>query len=57
MQEQASGGSCSLWREAHAEAGFLAGAVACGEPTAEQSIPEGLYPVEVTHAGSFSEGS
>ena len=50
--EQAPGRNCCLWRQAHAGAGFLAGPVACGGPTQEQSIPEGLYPVERIHYGA-----
>lgn len=30
--------------------GGLTGAVACGMPTLEQSVPEGLHPLEETHA-------
>ncbi|GAB0207450.1 zinc finger and BTB domain-containing protein 5 [Grus japonensis] len=55
--EQAPGRNCSLWRIAHAGADFLAGIVAHGEePMLEQSIPEGLYPMERTRAGVVREG-
>jgi len=54
MEEEAPGRNWDLWSRALAGAGLLAGAVACGEPTLEQSVPEGLHPVEMTHAGSFS---
>jgi len=36
-------------------AGFLAGSVACGGPTLELSIPEGLHPMERTCAGTVLE--
>lgn len=42
--EQAPGRSCARWRGALAGAGFLVGAVACGEIFQEQSTPEGLTP-------------
>lgn len=42
--EQAPGRICGPRREAHARAGFL-----------EQSVPEGLYPVERTHAVAGEE--
>jgi len=48
-------GICSLRRGAHAGASFLAGTMAHGGPTMEQSIPEGLYPAESTHAGAVHE--
>jgi len=35
---------------AHAEAGLLAGLVTPWGPTLEQPVPEGLHPVEGTHA-------
>jgi len=48
--EQGPGRNCCPWREADAGAGFLAGPVAFGGgPMLEQSIPEGLYPVEKIH--------
>lgn len=34
----------------------LRGAAAYGEPTQEQSVPEGLYPMKMTHAGAVLEG-
>lgn len=34
---------------AHTEAGFLAGIAAHGGTTLEQSVPEGLYPLEGNH--------
>jgi len=34
---------------------FLAGAVTCGEPMLQQSVPEGLYPVARAHAGAIIE--
>ncbi|OPJ73590.1 hypothetical protein AV530_005913 [Patagioenas fasciata monilis] len=49
--EQAPGRNFSPRREAGARAGFLAGPVAHGGPMLEQSVPEGLYPMERTHAG------
>ncbi|PKU45778.1 vps10 domain-containing receptor 2 [Limosa lapponica baueri] len=55
MPEQAPGRTCSLWRGAQAGAGSLAGPAAYGGPTLEQSVPEGLYPVERTHAGAVLE--
>ncbi|PKU41421.1 hypothetical protein llap_8286 [Limosa lapponica baueri] len=42
-------------REAHAGASFLVGTMACGGTTLEQLVPDGLYPVERTHAGSVLE--
>lgn len=48
-QEQAPGRICDPWREANARICFLAGPVACGGPTLEQFIPEGLYPVGGTY--------
>ena len=42
-------------RGAHAEAGLLAGLVTLWGPTLEQSVPEGLHPVEGTHAGAVHE--
>ncbi|GAB0181367.1 epimerase family protein SDR39U1 [Grus japonensis] len=47
--EQAPGRTCGPWRGAHAGAGLLAGKVAHGGPTLEQSVPDGLHPVERTH--------
>lgn len=44
-----------LWREAHTGAGFLEGPVAHGGPSLEQSIPEGLYPMERTHIRAVLE--
>ncbi|PKU29648.1 hypothetical protein llap_20049 [Limosa lapponica baueri] len=44
MPGQAPGRNCVLWK-----AGFLAG------PMLEQSTPEGLYPMERTHAGAVLE--
>ncbi|KAK4827851.1 hypothetical protein QYF61_022001 [Mycteria americana] len=52
MQKQAPGRSCSLWRRVHAGASFLAGPVAWERPTLEQSISEGLHPMERTHTGA-----
>jgi len=41
---------------AHARAGLLAGFVTLWEgPTLEQSVPEGLHPMEGTHAGAVCE--
>jgi len=40
---------------AHTRAGLLAGLVTPLGPTLEQSVPEGLHPVEVTHAGAVYE--
>ena len=40
---------------AGAGAGFLAGLVTRGGPMLEQSVPEGLQPVEGTHAGAREE--
>ena len=51
MYEQAPGK-----RGVHAGAGCLAGPVASGGPTLEQSVPEGLHPMERTHTGAFPEG-
>ncbi|KAK4823432.1 hypothetical protein QYF61_002118 [Mycteria americana] len=34
---------------------LLAGTVACSGPMLEQSIPEGLYHVEITHTGAVNE--
>jgi len=42
-------------REAHARAGLLAGLVTPWGPTLEQPVPEGLHPVEGTHAGAVRE--
>lgn len=50
--EQAPSRSCSLWKGAHAGAGFLAGSVAHMGPMLEKTIPEGPYPIERTHAGA-----
>lgn len=35
---------------------FLAGAVICGGPMLQLSVPEGLYPVGRAHAGAVCEG-
>lgn len=48
-------GSCSLRREAHTGAAFLAGAVARGVPTLEQSTCQGLHPREKAHARAVLE--
>jgi len=37
---------------AHAGAGLLAGLVTPWRPMLEQPVPEGLHPVEGTHAGA-----
>ena len=43
-------------RGAYAEAGLLAGLVTPrGGPTLEQSAPEGLHPMDGTHAGAVRE--
>ncbi|PKU30658.1 ubx domain-containing protein 4 [Limosa lapponica baueri] len=34
---------------------FLAGPAACGGPTLEHSVPEGLHPMEMTHTGTVCE--
>ena len=52
MTEQNPGRSCRLWRGAHAGTGFLIGVVAHEGPTPDQSIPEGLHPVERICAGA-----
>ena len=43
------------WEDSPRGARVQAGAVACGEHTLEQSVPEGLHPVERTHAGAVLE--
>lgn len=48
--------SCGLHTGAHAGTGFLAETAAQGAPTLERPIPEGLYPLERTHAGEVLEG-
>jgi len=45
----------SMERGAHARAGLLAGLVTLWGPTLEQTVPEGLHPVEGTHAGACHE--
>lgn len=45
-------GNCLPLKGAHIVAGFLAVFVTCGRPMVEQCIPEGLYPMEKTHAGA-----
>jgi len=52
MLEQDPVRSCGLWREAHTTADFLTVTVTCQEPTLEQSIPDGLYPMEGIHVGA-----
>ena len=49
-------GLVAPWRGAHTGADFLAGPVPHGGPTLEQSIPEGLHPMEKTHVGEVCEG-
>ncbi|KAK4832351.1 hypothetical protein QYF61_021880 [Mycteria americana] len=44
-QEQAPDRGCGSWKGAHVGAGFLAGTVAHGGLTLEQSVPQGLQPV------------
>jgi len=44
----------SLW-EAHAGAGFWQDLWTHGGPTLEPSVPEGLHPMEGTHAGAICE--
>ncbi|GAB0204246.1 zinc finger and BTB domain-containing protein 5 [Grus japonensis] len=56
VQEQAPGRSCNLWRGVHTGAHLLAGTEACGEPRLDQSVPEGLYPIERTHGEAIREG-
>jgi len=55
MLDQAPCRSCRPWIGAHERAGFLAGPVAHVGPTLGLSVPEGLYPVERTHAGAVLE--
>jgi len=43
-------------REAHARVGLLEGLVTLWGPTLEQPVPEGLHPVEGTHAGAVQAG-
>lgn len=50
--EGAVDGNCLPLKGAHIVAGFLAVFVTCGRPMVEQCIPEGLYPMEKTHAGA-----
>jgi len=40
-------------RAAHTGVGLLAGLVTLWGPTLEQPVPEGLHPVEGTHAGAY----
>ena len=51
-QEQAPGWSCSPWRGAHLEKGFLTGTVAHGGPMMGQFDPNGLYLMERTQCGA-----
>ena len=55
--EQAPGRTCGpMERGAHAGVGFLAGLVTPRKgPTLEQSVPEGLQPIEGTYAGAICE--
>lgn len=52
-QEEAPGRSCSLWRGDPAGASFLSGTLTLLGPTWEQSVPEGLCPMERTHDGEL----
>lgn len=47
--------SCSLWREAHTRAVFLAGSVAHGGHTLKQSNCEELQPRDKTHDRAVPE--
>jgi len=55
MPEQAPGRSCSPGTGARAGADFLAGTVAHGGHTLEQSVSEGLYPIKKIRAGAVCE--
>ncbi|KAK4814017.1 hypothetical protein QYF61_004647 [Mycteria americana] len=55
QQREMPEGSCSPWRS-HSGASFLAETVGCWGSMLEQSIPEGLQPMERAHAGAVHEG-
>lgn len=52
LVEQDPGTSCSLWREVHGGADFLAVHVACLGPTLEQSVLDGLCHMERIPVGA-----
>lgn len=47
--------NCDLWIGAYRGTGFLVEHVALWEPTLEQPVPNGLYPMEMLHAGAVLE--
>ncbi|PKU40981.1 hypothetical protein llap_8718 [Limosa lapponica baueri] len=56
VKEQAPGSTCGpVDRGVHTGTGLLAGLVTPWGPTLEQYVPEGLYPMERTHAGAVHE--
>ena len=56
MLEQASGRTCRpVERGAHTGAGLLARLVTPQGSTLEQAVPEGLHPMEGTHAVAVHE--
>ncbi|PKU37806.1 hypothetical protein llap_11890 [Limosa lapponica baueri] len=55
ISERAPDRNWGLLGAAHAGTGFLAGLVTCGRPILEQSVPEGLHPMERTHARAVLE--
>lgn len=51
-QERVPGRILQPWKGVHTGTGFLAGTVAPGEPTLEESVSDGLYPLQRTQAAA-----